>query len=212
MTDGIERTDATIISSQKPGIASKVDLASMLAGELTSPGGDFDADKRCDLLLAPAVLERWRLTPDRTALFVDDVFKNSVVFGSLGGDVAESPIRATQTELLCEVLLRLTSFQIRLLSRSSLLANQVAKELHRRLPGAAKSRIMFGLVFGDFPAATDAKSQEEVAQALGWLQDHGFRTFCVLGSAKGVGDSKTDVTPPKQYVERCEAVLISQGE
>ena len=129
---------------------------------------------------------------------------------SPGLDVAETDELAARTVELCEVLLRLTRFQVRLLSRSPNLAHFVARGLHRRLPGAAKARVMFGLALGEFAAGLAPDPLAEQVKALTWLQDHAFRTFCLLGGGLGTAEGLEE-----DYLSQCESVwrlsLLDEG-
>jgi hypothetical protein len=83
----------------------------------------------------------------------------------------------------------LTSFHIRLLSKSPLLATEVANELDRRFPDpetGAKKRIIFGLSTGILEDQIAEAIEQHVPppskrlEALRRLQDEGFRTFGML--------------------------------
>jgi len=185
--------------------------AARLAHALIRQTGQTDMEQRCELLLTPQSMEQWGLKSDWSARFMGEEFQPQVVFGSPALDVAATPERAAETVELGEVLLRLTHFQIRLLSRSPEVAYNIARGLHHRLPGASKSRVIFGLAVGGFdgeaPQSTKySPNATEQIGALNWLQDHGFRTFCLLGEFKSNGAGSVQGTLRRIRAERCEDV------
>jgi DNA repair photolyase len=104
-----------------------------------------------------------------------------VVFASPLVDVAATVELAKETAACCMVILKLTNWDIRLLSKSSLLP-MVAT----RIPVEFKNRIIYGVSTGTFNDDL-AKAFEEGTprvtkrlESLYWLQDHGFRTYGML--------------------------------
>lgn len=95
-------------------------------------------------------------------------------------DVAANQELASETVMACSMILKLTNWQIRLLSKSILIRN-VATELE-----AFKDRLIFGLSTGtldDGLAASFEQGTSTVSariRALHWLQDNGFRTFGMI--------------------------------
>jgi len=190
--------------------------AAKLAYALTRRAGRSDSDHRCDLLLSPLSMERWRVDPGRAARFMGELYQQLVVFSSPSVDTAATSELAAETVELVEVLLRLSHFQVRLLSRSPELAYTVARGLHHRLPGASKARVSFGLAIGGFGSATPLASPcapyvTESIGSLNWLQDHGFRSFCLLGDVKMGGTSNLRTTLGRIRADRCEEVWSCAG-
>ena len=101
---------------------------------------------RCENLLGEAEAVRLGLGK-RVAIYKGKKFKAQVMFASAFVDVAATKELALETVEICEVLLRLTAFQIRLLSKSPLLYEIVALELAKRHP-EARARMIFGLSAG----------------------------------------------------------------
>ena len=188
LTEAVEAANLrTIAATQNSRLQPAARPAVKLAHALTCRGTHSDVEQHCDLLLSPGLMVRWELEPGRSARFMEDAHQQQVVFGSPLLDIAETNESAAEMVELGEVLLRLTQFQIRLLSRSPEVAYTVARGLHQRLPGASKSRVIFGLAVGGFEQVAMQPSNytpnaTEQAGALNWLQDHGFRCFCLLGN------------------------------
>ncbi len=83
------------------------------------------------------------------------------------------------------MFLRLTSFDLRLLSKSPELAYTVAAQLRERLPEPTRRRVIFGLSTGTLddriaPAIEPVPLPSKRLKALHWLQDKGFRTYGML--------------------------------
>lgn len=103
-----------------------------------------------------------------------------VVFASPLVDVAGNVELARETIEMCRLVLTLTSWHIRLLSKSNLLP-LIAKEL-----AAYRDRIIFGVSTGTLDDGL-ARAFEQGAPlvskrlaSLHWLQDNGFRTFGMI--------------------------------
>jgi hypothetical protein len=206
-TDGARAVGA----AQNGGPPPPSKPAARLAHALTRRTEQADVEQRCELLLTPQSMEQWALESGWSARFMDEKYQPQVVFGSPALDVAATPERAAETVELGEVLLRLTHFQIRLLSCSPEIAYNIARGLHHRLPGASKSRVSFGLAVGGFDGEAPQSSKyspnaTEQIGALNWLQDHGFRTFCLLGEVESNGASTVQSTLRRVRAERCEDV------
>jgi len=153
-----------------------------------------DEGQTADKLLTPELIRKWGLEGEwslenRVPKFKGPEWKGKVIFGSPLVDIAATKELSIETVELCEMILRSTDLDIRLLSKSPLLADIVAKELDQRLPDAktgAKARVIFGLSTGtidDKVAAaieTHAPSPSARLKALHWLQDNGFRTYGML--------------------------------
>jgi hypothetical protein len=199
------------MATQNDHSRTSAESAAELARALTCPGERNDVEQRCDLLLSPETVGRWELESGRVARFMEDSHQHQVVFGSPTLDIATTSELAAEMVELGEVLLRLTHLQVRLLSRSPEVAYTVARGLHHRLPGASKSRVIFGLAVGGFereaaPPARYSPNAIEQVGALNWLQDHGFRSFCVLGSVRSgrLGDMRGMLRSLR--ADRCEDV------
>ena len=166
-----------------------------LAIELTTEKSGSNGEN-CDAesLLPPELIEKWGLTGDssisgRFPKFMGSKYENKVVFGSPLVDIAANNVLADETVELCEMFLRLTSFQLRLLSKSPLLQSIIAEKLHERLPdekNGAKKRVIFGLSTGTLNdevarvIEVHAPSPTARLEALRLLQDNGFRTYGML--------------------------------
>lgn len=135
----------------------------------------------CEALLGEAPAGLLGLA-GRVPIYRGEAFRNEVVFASAFVDVAATKELALETVCICELLLKLTDFHIRLLSKSPLLYEIVARELAKRHP-ETKSRVIFGLSVGTIDDAIarviepDAPSPTRRLNALRALQDAGFRTF-----------------------------------
>ena len=165
-----------------------------LARQLTRRATSADQAIRCDRLLSAALVEQLGL-PGRAANYMGAEFNGKVIYGSPLADVAATKDLAAETVELCELMLRLTAFDIRLLSKSPLLASHVAQPLAERMP-ESKTRVIYGLSTGTVGDGTvagnkyadrvawaiepDAPSPTRRLQAMQWLQDHGFRVFGML--------------------------------
>jgi DNA repair photolyase len=166
-------------------VIRRADVVRQIALKITRRAGKRAAASRhtgrCEELLGAAEAVRLGLG-QRVAIYKGKAFKKQVLFASAFVDVAATKELALETVEICDVLLRLTDFQIRLLSKSPLLYDIVAVELAKRHP-EAKARIIFGLSAGTLDDAIaraiepDAPSPTQRLEALRNLQDAGFRTF-----------------------------------
>jgi DNA repair photolyase len=124
---------------------------------------------------------------------------NRVIYASPLVDVAATMDQVNTTVEICRAILELTHWQIRLLSKSTLLL-QVAKQLANH-----KDRIIFGFSTGtlddqitkSFEIGTALVSKR--LTALKQLQDEGFRTFGML----------CPILPPADYGRFAEQVAQS---
>jgi len=144
-------------------------------------------------LLTPELIETWGLKDqwslqDRVAKYRGPEWEGKVIYASPLVDVAPTKELASETVEMCDAILRLTPFHIRLLSKSPILED-VAKQLAARFPDpqlGAKARVIFGLSTGtldDKVAAAierHAPSPSARIKALHRLQDNGFRTYGML--------------------------------
>lgn len=103
-----------------------------------------------------------------------------VIYGSHLVDVAANVELVKETIQACKMMLELTDWHIRLLSKSNLLP-MVAKGLGSEFnaPGRVIYGVSTGTLYDDLAAAFEvgtAKVSKRI-ESLHWLQDHGFRTF-----------------------------------
>ena len=165
-----------------------------LARQLTRRATSADQDNRCERLQSAALVEQLGLQ-GRAAKYMGAEYKGKVIYASPLADVAATKELAAETVELCELMLRLTAFDIRLLSKSPLLASHVAQPLAERMP-ESKTRVIYGLSTGTVGDGTvagnkyadrvaraiepDAPSPTRRLQAIHWLQDNGFRVYGVV--------------------------------
>lgn len=108
---------------------------------------------------------------------------NRVVYGSTLVDVAATMELLRETAALCNHILDNTAWQIRLLSKSSLLARLFMDNL---IPERHRHRMILGFSTGtldDNVAAAIEAGTARVSkriEALHWLQDEGYRTFGMI--------------------------------
>lgn len=120
----------------------------------------------------------------RNKLRFPDPSDNRVIYASPLVDVAANMELVRETVELCQVILALTYWQIRLLSKSNLLP-KIAQSLENTAVGA-RERIIYGVSTGSIDDNL-AKAFEEGTplvskriQSLHWLQDNGYRTFGMI--------------------------------
>lgn len=106
-----------------------------------------------------------------------------VVFGSTLVDVAANVTLLNETAAVCTMILERTRWDLRLLSKSPLLAHLVSKNL---IPKKHHQRLIFGFSAGTLDDQT-AKAIERGTplvskrlEALHWLQDHNYRTYGMI--------------------------------
>jgi len=201
-------------------VMRRKDPLQKLAEALTRKGSQ-SSDPGAESLLTPELITRWGLV-DKWSLgkrfpkFLGEQFQKTVVFGSPLVDIAATKALAEETVELCELFLRLTSFQLRLLSKSPLLES-IARELDRRLPDkntGAKKRIIFGLSTGtvdDTVAGAievHAPSPRTRLEALHRLQDDHFRTYGMLCPILPQADPVDYATKAMAEIraEKCEEI------
>ena len=164
-------------------VIRRADAPRRLAQDLTRKATRNDGENLVERLIAEDQMKAWGLGKDRMAArYWAEHFKGKVVFGSPLVDIAATPELAMETVAMCEVLLRLTSFDLRLLSKSPNLASIVAKQLIDRLPEETRRRVILGLSTGTLddelaPAIEPVPLPSERLAALHRLQDQGLRTF-----------------------------------
>jgi DNA repair photolyase len=113
---------------------------------------------------------------NNTPLFADPNDKR-VIYASPFVDVAANMELVAETTEICRIILKLTNWQIRLLSKSHLLP-KIALALEEY-----KARMIFGVSTGTLDNKLAASFEQGTAlvskriQSLHWLQDNGYRTF-----------------------------------
>lgn len=128
-------------------------------------------------LADPATVARKFLSGKSKPKF-NDPKDERVIYASPIVDIAATMDHVKRTVAVCLAILELTHWHIRLLSKSSLLA-----EVARRIPEKFKHRMIYGLSSGTlddgmakiFEKGTALPSKR--IEALHWLQDNGYRTF-----------------------------------
>lgn len=105
----------------------------------------------------------------------------SVIFTSPFVDPAANMTLVRETVAACRIIFELTNWDVRILSKSSLLKN-----LAEEIPEKFRDRVIFGLSTGTLDDKLAASFEEGTAlvshrlKALHWLQDNGFRTFGMI--------------------------------
>jgi DNA repair photolyase len=123
---------------------------------------------------------RAQLTSRGTPRYLDDPADNRVLYASPLVDIAANVELADETIQACKLILELTHWQIRLLSKSPLIvriAEALAEHRDRVIYGLSTGTLDDGLAHA-FELGT-ARVSKRLA-ALHWLQDHGYRTFGML--------------------------------
>lgn len=106
-----------------------------------------------------------------------------VIYSSTLVDVAANKDLLKETAEACNLILDNTHWQIRLLSKSSMLHHLVEKKL---IPEKHHQRLIFGVSAGTLDDKVAAAIETGTAKvsarlkSLGWLQDRGFRTFGMI--------------------------------
>ena len=174
-------------------------------------------------LVGPDLIARLELNGDlagREPKYAGAEWSGKEILGSPLVDIAATNELAREAVDMCELILRLTAFIIRLLSKSPLLANVIAQELSRRFPDqetGAKRRVIFGLSIGTLNDKVAAAIEPHVPspmkrlEALHWLQENGFRTFgmaCPILPQRDKAAYKMYAEQLMQAMraERCEAI------
>lgn len=159
----------------------------------------------------PVGLLRKQLFRKNSSPKFTDPDDNRVVYGSTLVDVAATMELLRETAALCNLILDNTAWQIRLLSKSNLLArlfkDNLIAEHHRQ-------RMILGFSTGtldDKLAASIECGTARVSkriEALHWLQDEGYRTFGMVCPSLPQADDN--------YIrfsrEICEAIRVDRCE
>ena len=121
-------------------------------------------------------------------------------------DPALNPVLARQTLKACLILLELTAWDVRILSKGNFL-----RTIAEGLPDGFKQRVIFGHSTGllDVTSRAVEGGTAILAKRLEdhwWLQDHGFRTFAMLCPILPSADINSDVRGMVEAVriDRCE--------
>ncbi len=118
----------------------------------------------------------------------DKVGDNRVIYSSPLVDCAGNMELVRETVEACKIILTLTNWHIRLLSKSNLLP-KVAKELSEWgliTKDVAKDRVIYGVSTGTLDNKLAAAFEEgcplvsKRIESLHWLQDNGYRTFGMI--------------------------------
>jgi DNA repair photolyase len=159
----------------------------------------------------PVGLLRKQLLHKDSSRKYTDPDDNRVVYGSTLVDVAATMELLRETAALCNLILDNTAWQIRLLSKSSLLARLFKDNL---IPERHRHRMILGFSTGTLDDKVAGAIEVGTArvskriEALHWLQDEGYRTFGMICPSLPKGDG--------DYVhfsrEICEAIRVDRCE
>jgi DNA repair photolyase len=139
---------------------------------------------------------------------------NRVLYMSPLVDVAANLTLCEETAEACKIILSLTHWQIRILSKSSFLP-RIAQALDLDPDLRAKDRVIYGLSTGtldddlarSFEQGTPLVSKR--IESLHWLQDEGYRTFGMICPSLPYGSAD-------EYREfsqtMCEAIRVDRCE
>jgi DNA repair photolyase len=126
---------------------------------------------------------RHQLTLRGKPRFTEDPSDQRVIYMSPLVDVAANPTLCEETVEACRLILELTHWQIRLLSKSSFLP-RIAKSLGRA--NGARKRVIYGVSTGTLDDNLARCFEEGTAlvskrlESLHWLQNNGYRTFGMI--------------------------------
>ena len=110
-----------------------------------------------------------------------DLSVRSVIFTSPFVDPAANMELVRETVSACRIIFELTNWDIRILSKSSLLKN-----LAEEIPEQFRDRVILGFSTGTLDDKLASSFEQGTAlvshrlKALHWLQDNGFRTFGMI--------------------------------
>ena len=169
------------------------DVLPHLAEDLTQTKRGKDQLPSAKSLIPPALAKKWGIKSkwlkDRVPTYKGTEWKGKVIYGSPLVDIAATKELALETVEMCDMILRLTDLDIRLLSKSPLLATVVVKELAERFPdtkNGAKARLILGFSTGTLDDGVASAIERPIPlpsarlKALHGLQDAGFRTYGML--------------------------------
>jgi len=136
---------------------------------------------------------------------------NRVVYGSTLVDVAANMQLLRETAELCNLILENTSWQIRLLSKSSLLHRLFKDDL---IPERHRQRMILGFSTGTLndgvanAIETGTARVSKRIESLHWLQDEGYRTFGMICPSLPQPDGDYQ----RFSQEICEAIRVDRCE
>jgi DNA repair photolyase len=122
---------------------------------------------------------RRQLTIDKPAHV--NLQKKAVIYTSPLVDAAANMVLVKETAVACRIILELTNWDVRVLSKSNLLP-----KLANLIPEEFKHRMIYGFSTGTFDDDLCKSFEKGTAlvskriEALHWLQDNGYRTFGML--------------------------------
>jgi DNA repair photolyase len=149
----------------------------------------------------------------------NDPSDTRVIYMSPLVDIAANPVLVAETVEACLIILGLTNWLLRLLSKSNLII-----EVAKQIPERYRHRLIFGVSTGtvddklarSFEIGTPLVSKR--VEALRWLQDEGFRTFAMICPSlpqRDYAQFAEDMAAAVRW-ERCEhvwaEVLNARGE
>ena len=136
-------------------VIRRAEVLPHLAEDLTQAKRGKDQLQSAKSLIPSVLAKKWGLKSkwlkDRVPTYKGTEWKGKVIYGSPLVDVAATKELALETVEMCDMILRLTDLDIRLLSKSPLLATIVVKELAERFPdnkNGAKARLILGFSTG----------------------------------------------------------------
>jgi DNA repair photolyase len=136
---------------------------------------------------------------------------NRIIYGSTLVDVAATMELLRETAELCNLILENTAWQIRLLSKSSLLHRLFKNNL---IPMRHRQRIILGFSTGTLndnvakAIETGTALVSKRLESLHWLQDEGYRTFGMICPSLPQPDCNYDRFSRKI----CEAIRVDKCE
>ncbi len=150
---------------------------------------------------------RRQLTVDRPPGV--DLGRKMVIYTSPLVDAAANMVLVKETAEACKMIFELTNWDVRVLSKSSLLP-----ELAKLIPVRFKQRMIYGVSTGTLDDALCKSFEKDTARvskrirSLHWLQDHGYRTFGMLCPIlpQSDYDQYAEHAVEQIRVDRCEQV------
>ncbi len=155
----------------------------------------------------PVAVARAQLSYRNGKLRFPDSSDRRVIYASPLVDVAANMELVTETIEVCRVILELTHWQIRLLSKSNLLT-KVAEAL-----APYRDRMIYGLSTGTLDDDLGASYEKGTAlvskriKALRKLQDEGFRTFAMVCPSLPLADENSYRDFAEQSAEKLRTAL-----
>ena len=140
-----------------------------------------------------------------------DPHDNRVVYGSTLVDVAATMELLRETAALCNLILENTAWQIRLLSKSSLLHRLFKDDL---IPDRHRHRMILGFSTGTLDDSVAKAIESGTArvskrlESLHWLQNEGYRSFGMICPSLPQADGDYD----RFSQQICEAIRVDRCE